>query len=286
MKAPRSFPTERMENWRCNSRRCVLHRSAYMLPLLRRKLGFNRPQSHPSAGRMHHWRPDVPTRHVSVKSLLGSGKISHCGLLQSGGCISRGSVRSPGASACLWPPSIENIFKNATRKLMTFAIETDRLSVTYRGSVRPALKDISVFARAGSRICLMGPDGAGKSTFCLCLNGVIPHIYRAAHSGRILVRGRDPMTTPVNEMASLSGLVLQEFDAGLLTPSVEQELAFGLENLRVPRAAGLKRIDDYLRLLGLDKRRTSPPGDPLRRPAPTACDRRSPNYATAGCDLR
>jgi energy-coupling factor transport system ATP-binding protein len=94
------------------------------------------------------------------------------------------------------------------------------------------------------------------------------------------------MTTPVNEMASLSGLVLQEFDAGLLTPSVEQELAFGLENLRVPRAAGLKRIDDYLRLLGLDKRRTSPPGDPLRRPAPTACDRRSPNYATAGCDLR
>jgi energy-coupling factor transporter ATP-binding protein EcfA2 len=142
---------------------------------------------------------------------------------------------------------------------MTCAIEADKLSVTYRGSSRPALADVSVVARAGTRICITGADGAGKSTFCLCLNGVIPHIYRTDYSGRVLVHGRDPKTTPVHEMAALSGLVLQDFDAGLLTHSVEQELAFGLENLRVPRQEGLKRIEFYLDILGLQKRRFDPP---------------------------
>lgn len=126
------------------------------------------------------------------------------------------------------------------------------LTVTYAGSDRPALHGIDLVVAPGESVGVMGLNGAGKTTLGLCLNGVIPQLLPAAVTGRAVIAGRDPTTTPVREMARTVGVVFDNPEYQLSQATVAEEVAFGLESLGVPPEAMPARISAALESVGLD----------------------------------
>jgi energy-coupling factor transport system ATP-binding protein len=97
----------------------------------------------------------------------------------------------------------------------------------------------------------MGPSGAGKSTLCFLLNGLIPHLIKGELQGEIRVEGKDTRELPVKEFAKSVGLVFQDFESQLFSTEVELEVAFGPENLGLPREEIARRVDFALQFVGL-----------------------------------
>ncbi|MDI3318126.1 MAG: ABC transporter ATP-binding protein [Bacillota bacterium] len=134
-------------------------------------------------------------------------------------------------------------------------VEVRDLRYRYPGAAKPALDGVSLQLRRGEVVGLIGPTGAGKSTLCQALVGLVPQFYRGAVGGSVRLLGRDAQTTPVAELSRHAGLVFQnpftQITGARLT--VYEEVAFGLENAGIPREAMRRRIDRVLRLLGLDR---------------------------------
>lgn len=142
---------------------------------------------------------------------------------------------------------------------MAVAISIENLSFTYAGAPRPALSGVSGQVDEGSFVVIMGHEGAGKSTLCYATNALVPRFFRGEYAGRVVVHGVEVAQSRVADMSRQVGLVLQDFEAQLFSTSVELEVAFGLENLRLPRDEMERRIDRYLRFVGLaDMRRREP----------------------------
>src|SRR5712692_7827035 len=131
------------------------------------------------------------------------------------------------------------------------AVLVEDLSFRYRGRKRHALQGVSFEAQAGEMLLVLGPSGCGKSTLTLCLNGLIPHSVAGELSGKVVIAGREVRETPVAEMARQVGVVFQDPDAQFCMLRVDDEIAFGLENLRVPPAEMPDRISRALGLVGL-----------------------------------
>jgi cobalt transport protein ATP-binding subunit len=138
-------------------------------------------------------------------------------------------------------------------------ISFDRLSFTYRGGERPALRQICGQIDRGAVVAVMGHAGAGKSTLCYTLNGLVPRFFRGAYEGSVLVKGEEVARRKVAEMARHVGLVLQDFEAQLFSTNVELEMAFGPENLCLARPEIDRRIRQYLSWVGLEKLRHREP---------------------------
>ncbi len=114
------------------------------------------------------------------------------------------------------------------------AVEVLNLSFRYAEAAEPALRGLSLAQPRGSLRMLMGPTGAGKSTLCKCLDGVIPELETGEISGEVRLLGRSIAGAQVHELAPLIGEVFQDFESQLLTTSAEAEVAFPLENLGLP----------------------------------------------------
>ena len=98
---------------------------------------------------------------------------------------------------------------------------------------------------------MLGPSGSGKSTLTLCLDGLIPHLVEGDYSGQVVVAGLVVDDTPVHVLAQQAGLVFQDPDSQFCTLTVEDEIAFGLENLRPPPDEIEPAIDEALASVGL-----------------------------------
>ena len=145
-------------------------------------------------------------------------------------------------------------------------IEVRGLRFKYRRSQRYALDGINLKVKKGEFLGIVGPSGSGKSTLCLTFNGIIPHSIRGEFEGEVVVT--DPETgeeyitseTPVSKLSTIVGLVLQNPESQIFNMTVEEEVAFALENLGLPREEILERIEWALRIAGLeDKRDEFPP---------------------------
>ncbi len=142
---------------------------------------------------------------------------------------------------------------------MGVAISIQDLSFTYAETTRPALQHVNGEVEEGTFVVIMGHEGAGKSTLCYSLNALVPRFFRGKYAGRVVVHDVEVARARVAEMSRRVGLVLQDFEAQLFSTSVELEVAFGPENLRLPRDEIERRIDRYLRFVGLtDMRRREP----------------------------
>ncbi len=126
-----------------------------------------------------------------------------------------------------------------------------RFGFRHAGSDRPALADVTLKVRAGEYLGVFGATGAGATTLLTALDGVVPQLVRGDASGSITVLGRDPRTVPVADQARQVGLVFDDPSLVVTQASVADEVAFGLENLGVPRAEMDARIDAALRSVGL-----------------------------------
>lgn len=138
-------------------------------------------------------------------------------------------------------------------------IETESLTYTYPGGTKPSIRDVSIKIDKGEFVLITGPSGCGKTTLCRCFNGLIPHFYQGELKGEITVAGLRISEQPIYEMAKHVGLVFQNPENQLFALSVEKDVAFGLENLGVPREEMRKRVDWALNLTGIcDLRERAP----------------------------
>lgn len=137
-------------------------------------------------------------------------------------------------------------------------IEFDRVAVTYAGATAPAIRDVTLTVGEGELCLVAGGTGSGKSTLLRAVNGLVPHFTGGTLAGRVVVAGRDTRTHPPRELADVVGVVGQDPMHGFVTDTVEEELAYGLEQLAVPAPVMRKRVEETLDLLGIADLRHRP----------------------------
>lgn len=138
-------------------------------------------------------------------------------------------------------------------------IELRNVSFAYKDSNTLALSHVNLSVEKGEFVGVIGPTGAGKSTLCWAIVGVVPQILRGEFSGEAFVNGLATTKTPVARLAQLVGLVQQDAEAQLLMTDIEKEITFPLENLCLPREEIDKRLNYVLDLVGLRENRQRHP---------------------------
>jgi len=116
----------------------------------------------------------------------------------------------------------------------------------------PAIQDISFSLPGGELLLIAGPSGCGKSTLLKCLNGLVPNSYPGTLSGDLQLEGHSIIGLSLRDLAQRVGTMLQDPDKQIIGSTVEQEIAFGMENLNTPRAEMRERIHDVLTRLHLE----------------------------------
>src|SRR5690625_884364 len=115
-------------------------------------------------------------------------------------------------------------------------IRLDRVWFHYADSARPALRDISVDIDEAEMVLLAGRTGSGKSTLLGALNGLVPHFTGGTLAGDVSVDERSTRDHPPRDLADVVGYVGQDPVAGFVTDAVEEELAYGMEQLGLARS--------------------------------------------------
>lgn len=137
-------------------------------------------------------------------------------------------------------------------------IDLDRVTVTYPGAESPTLRDVTLHVPEGELCLVTGHTGVGKSTLLATINGIFPHFTGGHLAGSVRVDGRDTSTHPPRELADVVGVVSQDPLAGFVTDTVEEELAYGMEQLAIPTETMRKRVEETLDLLGIAELRSRP----------------------------
>jgi len=122
----------------------------------------------------------------------------------------------------------------------------------YRGFETPALRGVEYGQEAGEFAVLAGRSGAGKSTLCKAIMGIVPTLQRGEMRGEVYVLGRGIAGFRPFSVSRWVGLVFQDFEAQLFSTSVELEVAFGPENLGLPREEVGRRVRESLEAVGLE----------------------------------
>jgi energy-coupling factor transport system ATP-binding protein len=135
-------------------------------------------------------------------------------------------------------------------------IELQQVTVTYTDAPRPALREVTLRIEEGELALVVGRTGVGKSTLLRVINGLVPHFTGGTLAGRVLIEGRETRAQPPRELADVVGFVGQDPLAGFVTDTVEEELAYTMEQLAVPVDVMRKRVEETLDLLGIADLRT------------------------------
>jgi len=125
----------------------------------------------------------------------------------------------------------------------------DNLSFRYRDRQGAAIHNISFEAKPGEVLLIAGASGCGKTTLVRCINGLIPRSYKGEMSGKVLVFGEEVKDWKLSQISQKIGTVLQDPERQILGTKVVNEVAFGLENLGMPRAEIYSRVDEALNFL-------------------------------------
>jgi energy-coupling factor transporter ATP-binding protein EcfA2 len=133
------------------------------------------------------------------------------------------------------------------------------LTYTYAGSTRPAIENVNLDVERGEFVVLTGPSGCGKTTLARCLNALIPSFYQGEMSGTASVLGTDISKSSTSELARKVGFVFQNPENQLFSLSVERDVAFGPENLGLPREETRRRVEWAMAVAGVAEFREAAP---------------------------
>jgi energy-coupling factor transport system ATP-binding protein len=129
-------------------------------------------------------------------------------------------------------------------------ITFEHVTFTYPEADAPALVDVDLVVEEGEFCLVVGHTGAGKSTLLRAVNGLVPHFTGGTLLGRVAVDGISTITPP-RELAGRVGVVGQNPQASFVADTVEDELAYAMENLGIAGDVMRRRIEDVLDLLGI-----------------------------------
>ena len=134
----------------------------------------------------------------------------------------------------------------------TDVLRIENLWYKYPFSEKWVLKNINLRVEKGEFIVLTGPSGCGKSTLALSICGYIPHVIeKGVMKGRVLVKGIDTRKKELHELTQMVGVVLQNPEDQLFALTVEEDVAFGPENLALPKEEVRRRVDKALKDAGI-----------------------------------
>lgn len=132
------------------------------------------------------------------------------------------------------------------------AIELKNVNFSYDGKVQ-ILENVNIALNYGEVNLISGHSGEGKSTLLYIISGIIPNITDGKLSGEVLINGEDIKGKRLGEVCRKVGVVLQNADEQIIQKTVEDEIAFGCENLAFSPEKISKQIDTVCRLMKLDK---------------------------------
>ncbi|HGH7183103.1 ATP-binding cassette domain-containing protein [Bacillus cereus] len=126
-------------------------------------------------------------------------------------------------------------------------ISFEQFTFQYGHAAQPTLKDITFHIYPGEKVLIAGRSGSGKSTLAHCINGLIPFSYEGISTGNISIAGKDPRKGSIFEQSKHVGTILQDQDAQFIGLTVEEDVAFYLENECVHQDDMKKIVSDSLR---------------------------------------
>lgn len=109
-------------------------------------------------------------------------------------------------------------------------ISIEHLTYIYNKQKKPVLEDVSLALHAGDFLVVTGESGSGKSSLCMAMTGAIPHYFGGVMKGMVYVDGKATTQTTISDLASRVGAMLDDYDSQLVAMTVEEEIAFSLEN--------------------------------------------------------
>jgi energy-coupling factor transport system ATP-binding protein len=130
-------------------------------------------------------------------------------------------------------------------------VEVEKLSFRYRRATEPAIRDVSLTVDGGQILLVAGPSGCGKSTLIRAINGLIPHAYPGELSGEVRICGQRTVELRLRDISLNVGTILQDPTKQIVGSTVEAELAFGPENLGLPRQEIAERVDEVMDRAGI-----------------------------------
>jgi len=139
------------------------------------------------------------------------------------------------------------------------AIEFKRFSFAYRGKGN-VLQDIELTVPQGNFTVISGPCGAGKTTLCMAINGLVPHYFGGSVAGEVQVAGCNTLKRKVSDLALQVGSVMEDYESQLVAMTAADEIAFGLENRGIAKPEIKIRTEQALSLVGLSGKESSEVG--------------------------
>ena len=136
---------------------------------------------------------------------------------------------------------------------MGIAIRLKDVSFKYDGAKENVLENINLTVEYGETVLLSGVSGEGKSTLLSIINGVIPFVNSGEFSGSVEIDGKDVTKLKISERSKLIGTVLQNADEQIIYDLVNDEIAFGCENLNIPCEEIERRIERFTTLMQIEK---------------------------------
>ena len=137
--------------------------------------------------------------------------------------------------------------------MSNYAVEFKNFHYAYNGG-EVVLKDINVSVKEGSFTVLLGPSGAGKTTMCKAMAGIIPYYYGGRYAGSVEVLGEDTKGRRVSDIAMRLGLMLEDYESQLVSLTAGEEVSFSLLNHGFPPDEVEERMKKALEDVGLPSR--------------------------------
>jgi len=131
-------------------------------------------------------------------------------------------------------------------------IKFNNFHFRYKGNDEYALKNINLELDSNRFILLAGETGSGKTTLIRCLNGLIPQFYAGFYKGYVEISGKNTNETTISQLSNEVGIVFQNPENQLIAMNVEHEIAFGLENLGIPREKIKEKIKEVVELTEIE----------------------------------
>ena len=132
-------------------------------------------------------------------------------------------------------------------------IRFEKFFYRYKGNEEYALNDINLrIDKDGNFVLLCGETGSGKTTLIRCMNGLIPQFYSGYYKGKVFINEVNTVETSIANLSTEVGIVFQNPENQLIAMNVEHEIAFGLENLGVPRKKIAQKIEESASLTEIE----------------------------------